>query len=469
MLNKIINKISGAYNLFKLALSGNESDILAGSINRAIILLAIPMTLEMIMESLFAIVDIFFVSKVGVNAIAVVGLTESMLTITYSLGWGLAMGTTAMIARRVGEGEHEKASVSAVQAIYLATIISIPIMLAGIFYSESLLRLIGASEEIISDGSGYTKLSLGFNLIVILLFLINGIFRGAGDAALAMRSLWVANTLNIVLDPLFIFGIGPFPEMGIEGAAVATIIGRSTGIAYQLYHLKKGKGLIKVHKNNWQFKPEIIWKLVKLSSGVTAQFIISSASWIFLMRIISTFGSTALAGYTIAIRIVIFTLLPAWGFSNAAATMVGQNLGANQPERAEKAVWRTGLFNMIFMGSIMILFFLFGENIASFFTNEKEVVDNASKCLSIFAMGYLFYAFGMVLVQSFNGAGDTRTPTIMNLFVFWLLQIPLAYFLAIYLGIGAEGAYYSIVVSESVFSVVGYFLFKKGRWKTVKV
>lgn len=469
MLNKIIKKISDAYSLFKLALSGNESDILSGNINRAIILLAIPMTLEMIMESLFAIVDIFFVSKVGVNAIAVVGLTESMLTITYSLGWGLAMGTTAMIARRVGEGENEKASVSAVQAIYLAVIISIPIMLAGIFYSESLLRLMGASEDIISEGSGYTKLSLGFNLIVILLFLINGIFRGAGDAALAMRSLWVANTLNIVLDPLFIFGIGPFPEMGIEGAAVATIIGRSTGIAYQLYHLNRGKGLIKIHKDNWQFKPEIIWKLIKLSSGVTAQFIISSASWIFLMRIVSTFGSTALAGYTLAIRIVIFTLLPAWGFSNAAATMVGQNLGANQPERAEKAVWRTGLFNMIFMGSVMIIFFLFGNNLAAFFSNNQEVVSNAAKCLSIFAMGYLFYAFGMVLVQSFNGAGDTRTPTIMNLFVFWMLQIPLAYFLAIYWGIGAEGAYYSIVISESIFSISGYFLFKRGRWKTIKV
>ncbi len=469
MLKKILKKISGAYSLFKLALSGNESDILSGNINRAIILLAIPMTLEMIMESLFAIVDIFFVSRVGVNAIAVVGLTESMLTITYSLGWGLAMGTTAMIARRVGEGENEKASVSAVQAIYLAVMISIPIMLAGIFYSESLLRLMGASEEIISEGSGYTKLSLGFNLIVILLFLINGIFRGAGDAALAMRSLWVANTLNIVLDPLFIFGIGPFPEMGIEGAAVATIIGRSTGIVYQLYHLNRGKGLIKIHKHNWQFKPEIIWKLIKLSSGVTAQFIISSASWIFLMRIVSTFGSTALAGYTLAIRIVIFTLLPAWGFSNAAATMVGQNLGANQPERAEKAVWRTGLFNMIFMGIVMIIFFLFGNSLAAFFSDNQEVVSNAAKCLSIFAMGYLFYAFGMVLVQSFNGAGDTRTPTIMNLFVFWMLQIPLAYFLAIYLGIGAEGAYYSIVISESTFSIVGYFLFKRGRWKTIRV
>jgi putative MATE family efflux protein len=468
-LRTLLNKTLSTWNLLRLGIAGADANILSGDINRAIILLAIPMTLEMIMESLFAIVDIFFVSKIGVNAIAVVGLTESMLTITYSLAWGLAMGTTAMIARRVGEGDSDGASVSAVQSIYLALIISLPIMVSGIFFSEDLLRLMGATNEVISEGSGYTKLTLGFNLIVIILFLINGIFRGAGDAALAMRSLWIANTINIILDPMLIFGIGPFPELRIEGAAIATIIGRSFGIVYQLYHLKKGKGLIKIHKGNWQFKPKIILKLVNLSLGVTTQFIISSASWIFLMRIVSTFGSTALAGYTIAIRIVIFTLMPAWGFSNAAATMVGQNLGANQPERAEKAVWRTGMFNMIFMGTVMIIFFLFGDGIAGFFTNEKEVVNNASKCLSIFAMGYLFYAFGMVLVQSFNGAGDTKTPTIMNLFVFWLLQIPLAYTLAIYFGLGAEGAYYSIVISESTFSIVGYFLFKKGSWKTIKV
>ncbi len=325
-MNFILKKITYVINIFRLALAGNDTNILQGNINRAIILLAIPMTLEMIMESLFAIVDIFFVSKIGVNAIAVVGLTESMLTITYSLGWGLAMGTTAMIARRVGEGDNDRASISGVQSIYLALIISLPIMIAGIFFSEDLLRLMGASQDVIIEGSGYTKLTLSFNLIVILLFLINGIFRGAGDAALAMRSLWIANSFNIVLDPMFIFGIGPFPKLGIEGAAIATIIGRSIGIIYQLYHLKKGKGLIKVHKDNWQFKPKIIIKLVKLSAGVTAQFIIGSASWIFLMRIISTFGNNALAGYTIAIRVVIFTLMPAWGFSNAAATMVGQNL-----------------------------------------------------------------------------------------------------------------------------------------------
>jgi putative MATE family efflux protein len=374
-----------------------------------------------------------------------------------------------MVARRVGEQDNEGASIAAVQSIYLAVIISVPIMIAGIFFSEDLLKLMGASDSLIEEGSGYTKLSLGSNLIVILIFLINGIFRGAGDATLAMRTLLISNSLNIVLDPMLIFGIGPFPELGIEGAALATVLGRATGIIYQLYHLNKGKGLIKIHKNNWQFKPDIVFRLVKLSAGVTAQFIISSASWIFLMRIMSTFGSIALAGYTVAIRIVIFTLLPAWGFSNAAATMVGQNLGANQPERAEKSVWRTGYFNMLFMGSVMIIFFAFGNEITSYFSEERKVVLNAAECLRIFAAGYLFYAFGMVLVQSFNGAGDTRTPTIMNLFIFWTLQIPLAYTLSILLNVGSAGVYYSIVIAESTFSIVGYFLFKQGKWKTVKV
>lgn len=469
LVNNIRHKFLFIWNLIRLALAGDESHILSGNIDRAIFLLAIPMTLEMLMESLFAIVDIFFVSKIGVNAVAAVGLTESMLTITYSLGWGLAMGTTAMVARRVGEQDNDGASVAAVQSIYLALLISIPIMIAGVFYSEGLLRMMGASEGLIEEGSGYTKIALSSNLIVILIFLINGIFRGAGDAALAMRALMIANGLNIVLDPLLIFGIGPFPKLGIEGAALATVLGRTIGIVYQLYHLNKGKGIIKIHKNNWQFKPDIVFRLVKLSAGVTAQFIISSASWIFLMRIMSTFGSIALAGYTIAIRIVVFTLLPAWGFSNAAATMVGQNLGAKQPERAEKSVWRTGYFNMIFMGIIMILFFAFGNNIASFFSDEKEVVFNAAQCLRIFAMGYLFYAFGMVLVQSFNGAGDTKTPTIMNLFIFWMFQIPLAYTLAIILDVGSTGVYYSIVAAESAFSIIGYFLFKRGKWKTIKV
>jgi putative MATE family efflux protein len=468
-MNILLKKFISVWELFRLAVSGGESNILSGNLNRAIILLAIPMTLEMVMESLFAVVDIYFVSKIGVNAIAAVGLTESMMTIPYSLGFGVAMGTTALVSRRVGEKNINGASASGVQAIYLGTIISIPIVLVGILYSEDLLRIMGASQGVIEDGAGYTKLLLASNLIIILLFLINGIFRGAGDATLAMRALWIANGLNIVLDPLFIFGIGPFPELGIEGAATATIVGRSIGVCYQLYHLFRGKGIVKIHKENWMPKPDIIARLVKLSAEVTAQFIIASASWIFLTRIISTFGSTALAGYTVALRIVHFTLLPAWGFSNAAATMVGQNLGAKQPDRAEKSVWRTGFFNAVFMGVVMIIFLLFAERITSLFTDNKQVIINAVECLNIVVLGYLFYAYGMVLIQSFNGAGDTRTPTYLNLFIFWLIQIPLAYLLSIQLHLEAVGVYWAIVISESAFTIVGYFLFKRGKWKTVKV
>jgi putative MATE family efflux protein len=468
-VNKVINKILSFWNIFRLALAGGEANILEGNLNRAIILLAIPMTLEMVMESLFAIVDIYFVSKIGVNAIAAVGLTESLMTITYSLGWGLAMGTTAMVARRIGEKNEKGASVAAVQSIYLGIFISLPLMIIGFIYAADLLALMGAGADVIEEGAGYTKLLFASNLIIILIFLINGVFRGAGDASLAMRSLWIANGFNIILDPMLILGIGPFPEMGIEGAATATIIGRSIGVCYQVYHLYKGKGIIKIHKDNWHLKLDVIIRLIKLSAGVTAQFIIGSASWIFLMRIISTFGSTALAGYTVAVRIIIFTLLPAWGFSNAAATMVGQNLGAKQPDRAEKSVWHTSFFNVIFMGTVMVIYLLFADSIASFFTDDKAVVAAASKCLYILALGYLFYAFGMVLVQAFNGAGDTRTPTWMNFFIFWMLQIPLSYLLAIELSINEAGVYWAIVISETAFSVVGYFLFKKGRWKSMKV
>lgn len=468
-MNFIIKNILRAWRLFRQALSGDDANILDGNINRAIILLAIPMTLEMVMESLFAVVDIFFVSKLGVDAIAAVGLTESLLTITYSLGFGVAMGTTAMVARRVGEKNISDASVSAAQSIYLGILTSLPIMAAGIFFSTDLLQLMGASNSVIENGVGYTKLIFSTNLIIVLLFLINGIFRGAGDAALAMRTLWISNGLNIILDPMFILGLGPFPKLGIDGAAVATIIGRSIGICYQIYHLYKGKGIIKIHRTDWHLKIDVILRLIKLSAGVTAQNIIASASWIFLMRIISTFGSIALAGYTVAIRVVMFTLLPAWGISNAAATMVGQNLGANQSERAEKSVWYTGFYNMTFMLIVMITFLLWAEDIVSFFAKENDVIINAGQCLKIVSLGYLFYAWGMVLVQSFNGAGDTRTPTIMNLFIFWMMQIPLAYLLAIQFSVESKGVYWAIVISESTFTIVGYFFFKRGRWKTVKV
>jgi MATE family, multidrug efflux pump len=462
-------KFFSGISLIKKAIRGEQADITGGSIDRAIILLAVPMILEMAMESLFAVVDVFFVSKVGVNAVAIVGLTESMLTIVYSLGWGLAMGATAMIARRVGEKNNEAAAVAAVQAIYIALFVATLISIVGIFFSDNLLRLMGTSEEVIEQGKGFTTIMLSGNFVIMLLFLINGIFRGAGNAALAMRSLWIANIINIILDPLFIFGVGPFPELGVEGAAVATTIGRATGVIYQLYHLFKGKGIIKIHSENWKVDWTIIKNLINVSAGGTGQFIIASASWIFLMRIMAHFGSMALAGYTIAIRVIIFTIMPAWGMANAAATMVGQNLGAKQPDRAEKSVWRAGFFNMIFMIAVMIIFLLFAKTIVSFFTSETQVIQYATQCLTIISVGYIFFSYGMIIAQSFNGAGDTRTPTILNFFAFWCIQIPLAYILAITFSLGPEGLFSSIVISETLLTIAGIIIFKRGKWKEVKI
>jgi putative MATE family efflux protein len=464
-----ISKTRTLFSLIGKAIRGEQADITGGSIDRAIVLLSVPMILEMAMESLFAVVDIFFVSKVGVNAVAVVGLTESMLTIVYSLGWGLAMGATAMVARRVGEKDNDAAAVAGVQSIYFALITAAVISITGIFFSENILRLMGAGTDVISEGKGFTKIMLTGNFAIMLLFLINGIFRGAGDAALAMRSLWLANIINIILDPLLIFGIGPFPEMGVEGAAVATTTGRSIGVLYQLYHLFKGRGIIKIHAENWNLRWDIIKHLVSVSAGGTGQFIIASASWIFMMRIMSQFGSVALAGYTIAIRVIVFTILPAWGMANAAATMVGQNLGAMQPDRAEKAVWRTGFFNMIFMGAIMIAFLLFAKNIVSFFTDQQEVIRHATRCLSIISLGYIFYSYGMIVAQSFNGAGDTRTPTILNFLGFWILQIPLAYVLANTFSFGPAGVFWAIVISESALTMAAIIIFRRGKWKEVKI
>ncbi|HKR06435.1 MAG TPA: MATE family efflux transporter [Bacteroidia bacterium] len=462
-------KFFSGLSLIKKAIRGEQANITGGSIDRAIILLAVPMILEMAMESLFAVVDIFFVSKISVDAVAIVGLTESMLTIVYSLGWGLAMGATAMIARRVGEKNNAAAAVAAVQAIYIALFISALISIAGIFFSEDILHLMGASAEVIQQGKGFTKIMLTGNFVIMLLFLINGIFRGAGNAALAMRSLWIANIINIVLDPLFIFGIGPFPELGVEGAAVATTIGRATGVLYQLYHLFKGKGIIKIHADNWKVDWTIIKTLINVSAGGTGQFIIASASWIFLMRIMAHFGSMALAGYTIAIRVIVFTILPAWGMANAAATMVGQNLGAKQPDRAEKSVWRAGFFNMVFMVTVMIIFLLFAKAIVSFFTDVPEVIQYATRCLTIISVGYIFFSYGMIVAQSFNGAGDTRTPTILNFFAFWCIQIPLAYLLAITFSFGPDGLFSSIVIAETLLTVAGILIFKRGKWKEVKI
>ena len=464
-----MNKIKSAFSLARRAVAGEQANITGGSIDKAIIMLAVPMILELAMESLFAVVDIFFVSRIGIDAVAVVGLTEAMLTIVYSLGFGLAMGITAIVARRIGEKNKEAAAVAAVQAIYTGLAVSLVISAIGIFYSDELLAAMGASKEVMRHGVSFTRWMLGGNFVILMLFLINGIFRGAGDASLAMRALWIANGLNMILDPLFIFGIGPFPELGVKGAAVATNIGRACGVGYQLYHLFFGKGIIKIHKGNWQVRFDVIRNLIRVSAGGAGQFIIASSSWIFLMRIISTFGSVALAAYTIGIRIIIFTILPAWGMSNAAATMVGQNLGAGQPQRAERAVWRCGFFNLFFMLAVMLVFLLFAEQITGIFTSDLQVITYASTCLRIISLGYILFSYGMILAQAFNGAGDTRTPTIINFFGFWLLQIPMAYLLAITFKAGPSGVFWAIVLSESAITIVAAILFRKGRWKSVQV
>lgn len=432
-------------------------------------MLSVPMVLEMLMESLFSVVDVFFVGRLGVDAVATVGLTESMLAIVYSLGFGLSTAASTVVARRVGEKNIQGAIHSAIQAIYITAFISLLISFAGFFFAKDLLLLMGADAFLVEKNYRYTQLMLGGNMVIMLLFMINGIFRGAGDAAIAMRSLWLANILNILLCPVLIYGFGPIPALGLTGAALATIIGRGTGVCYQVYHLFRGRGLILVQLVYAHIDFTVIRHVFSLASGVTAQFLISSASWIFLVRILSHFGNDALAGYTIAIRVIVFAILPAWGMANAAATLVGQNLGALQPLRAEKSVWRAAFLNMIFLGIVSLIFFFAAHQIIMLFNNQPGVVQYGTLCLRIVCLGYVFYAYGMVISQSFNGAGDTRTPTLLNLCGFWAFQIPLAYLLAIGLKIGPEGVFWAISIAESAMAVAGILLFKRGKWKEVKV
>jgi putative MATE family efflux protein len=451
------------------AVRGSHRDYTAGSLNRAILLLAVPMVLEMVLESLFAVVDVFWVGRLGANAVATVGLTESMLSLVFAVGMGLSLSTTAMVARRIGEKDREGAAVAAVQAIALGIMVSLAIGLPCGLLGPRLLRLMGASAEIVSVGSGYTRICLGGGGAVLLLFLNNAIFRGAGDAAIAMRLLWVSNIINLVLDPCLIFGVGPFPRMGVTGAALATLIGRSIGVIYQFYRLLKGTERIHVLVRQLRLRFDVLWRLVRVSLTGILQFAIAHTSWIGLVRIVSIFGAAALAGYTIAIRIVIFVILPSWGLSNAAATLVGQNLGAGKPERAEIAVWRTGLYNMIFLGTVGVLFVLFAEPVVRLFTHDAEVVSLAASCLRIVSCGNIGYAYGMVMLQAFNGAGDTVTPTIVNFFGFWLLEIPLAYWLAIRMQMQSKGAFWAIVIAEGAIAGASAILFKQGRWKRQKI
>ncbi|HEY1033171.1 MAG TPA: MATE family efflux transporter [Flavipsychrobacter sp.] len=463
---------SRTFNLFKLfkeAITGVEQEYTSGSINRAIFMLSVPMILEMAMESLFAVVDVFFVSKLGVDAVATVGLTESMLTLIYSIAMGLGMGATAIVARRVGEKNPDGAAHSGMQAIYVGLFFSIIISLVGIFFAKDLLLLMGAETRVAENNYRYTQLLMGGNIVIMMLFLINGVFRGAGDATIAMRSLWIANALNIVLCPILINGWGPIPAYGLTGAAMATTIGRGSGVIYQVYHLFKGKGMIKILRRHIGIDMPIIVNIIKIASGGTAQFLIASASWVFLVRILSSFGSDALAGYTIGIRVIVFAILPAWGMANAAATLVGQNLGAKKPDRAEQSVWKTARYNMIFLVTIAIIFFTCAEWIIKLFTHEPAVVENGVHCLRLVSLGYAFYGYGMVVSQSFNGAGDTKTPTIINLFGFWAFQIPLAYVLAKVVNWGPSGVYAAISIAESAIAIVAILIFRRGKWKTIQV
>ncbi len=462
-------KINSVFNLFIQAIKGDITDFTTGSINRAIFLLAIPMILEMMLESLFAVVDIYFVNKVGIEASSTVVLTEASLTILYSVAWGMSIGVTALVARRAGEKNFKSAADIAAQAILLATFLSLLVSIIGFVFPQEILRLMGASDKVARENYQFTQIMLTGNIVIMLLFINNAIFRGAGNASIAMRVLLLANAINIVLDPLLIMGIGPFPKLGLIGAAVATTIGRSIAVLLQFYYLFNGKSLIKLGAKQFAIKINLMRSILKTSAGGMFQFIIGSCSWIFLAMIIAESGTAAVSGYGTAIRICIFTILPAWGLANAAATLVGQNLGANQPLRAQKSVWRTAFIAFCFFAVVAVIFFLFGEHLMRFFTSDNAAVLAGTECLHILAVGYVFFAYGMVISQAFNGAGDTRTPTYINLFVFWFLQIPLAWVLAKFFKMGPTGVYIAIAVSESILAIVCIVIFNKGKWKLVKV
>jgi len=460
-INQNNNKTIWTY--LKESLKSEHQDFTTGSIRKAIFMLAIPMILEMCMESVFAVVDIFFVGKLGANAAATVGLTESFLAIVYSVAFGLSMGASALVARRVGEKNPDGAAKGGAQSLLLSFVVSILVSCMGLFFSAQLLGIMGASKEVIAIGVNYTRIMLTGNIVIMLLFLINGIFRGAGDATIAMRSLWLANICNIILCPVLIH------FYGLPGAAMATTVGRAIGVCYQVYHLFKGKGIIKIHLHHFIPDMVLLKSVFKIATTATMQFLVSSASWIAMSRIISTSGSDAVAGYTIAIRLLIFFLMPAWGLSNAAATLVGQNLGAKQPDRAEKSVWLTAKYNAIFMTIVSLLFITCAEFFVRLINTDVEVVKTGVLALRIISMGYIFFGVGMVMINAFNGAGDSKTPTWINLFWFWVFQIPFAYLLAQVLHMGPMGVFIAIVIAQSLVTVTSVILFKKGKWKTVKI
>jgi putative MATE family efflux protein len=458
-------RLARVWTLLKQAVKGTEQDYTEGSLGRAVLLLSVPMILEMLMESVFGILDVFFVGRLGPDAVAAVGLTESLLTVVFALAMGLSMSTTALVARRIGEKRPEEAAKTAVQAIAVGLLVSVPSTIVGLVWPRELLALMGAPAPVVETGWTYTAWILAGNASILLLFLINAVFRGAGDATVAMRSLWVANGVNLVLDPCLIFGLGPFPELGVTGAAIGTTVGRSVGVLYQLAALAARGRRVHVERRHLRFEPAVAWNLVRVSVGGTVQFLIATASWLGLVRILTPFGAAALAGYTIALRIIVVAILPSWGMTNAVATLVGQNLGAGKPERAERAVWITGFYNMAFLLVVAAVFILWPERLVGVFTSDPDVKALGATCLRVVSYGYGFYAWGMVMVQAFNGAGDTTTPTWINLFCYWLFQVPLALVLAHGANLGPLGVFLAITIAESTVAVVGVLVFRRGRWK----
>ena len=454
------------WSLFLEAVRGSDRDYTVGPVGPSLVMLSVPMVLEMAMESLFAVVDVFFVSRVSADAVATVGVTESMLTIVYTVALGLGIGATAVVARRIGEKDDEGAAQAAAQSIALGIIVSVAVGLVATAYAEPLMRAMGATPSMIASSLGYTQVMFAGNATVTLLFLINAIFRGAGDPAIAMRMLWVSNAINIVLDPILIFGLGPVPAMGVTGAAIATNIGRGTAVVTQLWMLSSGRSRIHLRRRHVELVPAVMWNVCRLSGSGFLQVLIDTSSYIGLVRVIATFGSDVLAGYTIGIRTVIFAILPAWGLSNAAATMVGQALGAGKPDRAEQSVWTAGKYNAIVLGAVGLLFFFFAPQIAMFYTSDPRVLPYAVSCLRIVSTGFVFFAYGLVFTQSFNGAGDTWTPTWINLGCFWLFQIPLAWLLAIRLEMGPDGVFIAMTAAFSLLAVVSGVIFRRGWWKT---
>ncbi|MFM8371911.1 MAG: MATE family efflux transporter [Bacteroidota bacterium] len=451
------------------AVQGKEQEFTTGSIDRAIVLLSIPMILEMAMESLFAIVDAFFVSRIGVEAVATVGITESVLTLVYSIAIGLSSAATAVVSRRVGEGDRNAASRAGAQVILIALALSLLIAIPGFIYAEDILNFMASDKSVSESGYMFTRILLTCNLPILLLWMLNGIFRGAGDAATAMKALWIANIANIILCPVFIFGVGPIPAMGVAGSAVATTIGRSAGVVYQLWVLFRPGRIVHLTREMFRPKWNVISTLVRVASGSTGQYLIASASWIFMMYILGHIGKDTVAGYTIAIRLVMFSILPSWGMANAASTLVGQNLGAGQPDRAEKSAWRAGYFNMIFTGVVSLISLLFAPFFIGLFTDDPAVASSGVMALRIIAGGYVLYGWGMIVTQAINGAGDTFTPTMLNIVFFWLVETPLAYLLALRLEWGQSGVYWSIVIAESLMTIAAIQVFRRGKWKKAVV